>query len=188
MQLPVQVTFRNMERSDALEADVRERADKLDRIYDRIMSCRVVIEEHHKHHHQGNLFHCRIDLKVPNGELVASRDPGEHHAHEDAYVAVRDAFNSIQRQLERYAEEHRGDVKTHEVPLHGRIAQLNLGEGFGLIEASDGREIYFHRNSVLNVPFHGLTVGTEVRFVEEKGEEGPQASTVHVEGKHHAVG
>lgn len=188
MQLPLQVTFRDMERSEALEADVREKAEKLDRIYDRIMSCRVVIEEHHKHHHQGNLFHCRIDLKVPNGELVASRERGEHHAHEDAYVAIRDAFSSIQRQLERYAEEHRGEVKTHGTPLHGLIAHINLGEGFGMIKSSDGREIYFHRNSVLDAPFQQLKVGTEVRFAEEMGEQGPQASTVHVVGKHHAVG
>ncbi len=103
MKLPLQVVFRNMEASAAVEAKIRERAEQLERLYDQIMSCRVVVEAHHKHHHQGNLYHARVDLKVPEAEIVASREPDEHHAHEDVFVAVRDAFDAVRRRLEDYA-------------------------------------------------------------------------------------
>lgn len=186
MKLPLQVVFRNMVASAAVEAKIRERAEQLDRIYEHIMSCRVIVEAHHKHHHQGNLYHARIDLKVPDTEIVASREPGEHHAHEDVFVAVRDAFDAVDRRLEDYARRRRGQVKAHEVPPHGHVAELNPDHG--MIETVDGRLVYFHRNSVLDADFDQLKIGTEVRFVEEVGELGPQASTVYVIGKHHVVG
>lgn len=186
MQLPLQVVFRNMQPSAAVEAKVRERADQLEQFYQPIMSCRVTVEAHHKHHHQGNLFHVRVDLKVPEAELVASRDPGEHHAHEDVYVAIRDAFDAIRRQLEDYVRRRRGHIKEHETPPHGRIAELY--PDYGKILAPDGQLVYFHRNSLVDAPFEQLSVGTEVRYVQEMGELGPQATSVHVIGKHHIVG
>ncbi|MGE5240074.1 MAG: HPF/RaiA family ribosome-associated protein [Bacteroidota bacterium] len=188
MKLPLQVVFRDMEASDAIEAAVRERAAKLERFYDYIMSCRVVIELHHRHHHQGNLYHVRVDLKVPGEEIVASRGPAEHHAHEDVYVAIRDAFDAVLRRLEDYVRRRRGFVKAHETAPHGRVSELNPTEGYGRIETPDGRLVYFHRNSLVEADFDDIGIGTEVRFVEEMGELGPQASTVHVIGKHHVVG
>ena len=188
MQLPLQVTFRHMDASEAMEANIRERVDELDKFFDQIMSCRVVVEAHHKHHRQGNLYHVRVDLKVPGEELVVSRAPGEHHAHEDAYVAIRDAFDAIRRQLEDHARKHRGKVKQHEASPHGRVSELFPREDYGRIITSDGRDIYFHRNSVVNADFDELEVGAEVRFAEESGERGPQASSVRVVGKHHVVG
>ena len=187
MQLPLQITFRNLEPSAALEARVRQESEKLDKLYNRIMRCRVVVEAHHKHHHKGNLYHVRIDLTVPGSELVVGREPDQHHAHEDVYVAVRDAFNEACRQLEAYVSRNRRDVKTHEVPPHGKIKELFTEKGFGKIEGSDGREIYFHKNSVVNADFDKLEIGTDVRFAEEEGDHGPQASTVKVVGKHHVV-
>jgi len=186
MKLPIQIIFRNMESSAAIEAAVRERADKLGQFYEHIMSCRVVIELHHRHHHQGNLYHVRVDLKVPDAEIVASREPAEHHAHEDVYVAIRDAFDAVRRQLEDYVRRRRGVVKMHETAPHGRVAELY--PDYGKIETPDGRLVYFHKNSVVGEDFDRLDLGTEVRFVEEQGELGPQASTVHVIGKHHVVG
>jgi ribosomal subunit interface protein len=188
MQLPLQIAFRNIDPSEAVEAYVRERAEKLDKFYDRIMACRVVIEVPHKHHHKGNLYRARIDLTVPDGELVFSREPSDEHGHEDIYVAIRDAFNGAQRQLEDYVRRRRGHIKTHEIPNHGRITELHVEDGFGRVQTPDGREIYFHQNSVVNAPFESLTPGTEVRFTEEAGESGPQASSVQVIGKHHIVG
>lgn len=185
MKLPLQVTFRHMEASDALEANIREKVSELESLYDQIMSCSVVVEQQHMHKVQGNLFHVRIDLRVPGKELVTSRHPDQHHAHEDPYVAVRDAFKSMGRQLEDFARRRRGKEKTHEVPPHGRVISLDASRGFGMIESSDGREIYFHRNSLTNFDFDELCVGDEVRFVEEPGDAGPQASSVHVVGKHH---
>ena len=113
MQQPLQITFRDIPRSEALEADIREKAAKLDQFYEKVMACRVMVEAPHSHHHKGNLYHIRIDLTVPGGEIVVKRGPQEHHAHEDPYVAVRDAFNAAQRQLQDYARKQRGKVKSH---------------------------------------------------------------------------
>lgn len=189
MKLSPEITLRHLPHSDALEADIREKIDKLDQIFGHIMSCRVVVEPAHQHSHKGNLYHVRVALTVPpRQELVAGRDPGKHQAHEDVYVAVRDAFNAIQRQLEDYARKLRRDIKTHETADHGHIMELMPSRDYGRIRTADGREVYFHRNSVVSADFDKLKTGVDVRFVEEQGENGPQASTVQVVGKHHIVG
>jgi ribosomal subunit interface protein len=188
MELSIQITFRHMDPSPAMETKVREQVQKLERFYDRITSCRVVIEAPHKHHNKGKLYHVGIELAVPDGKLVISRDREQHHAHEDPYVAIRDAFDAMRRQLDAHVMRRRGDVKTHDAPPHGRISRLEPDRDFGWIQTPDGREIYFHRNSVVDTEFRKLSVGTEVRFVEGAGEEGPQATTVHVVGKHHIPG
>ena len=188
MQLPLQISFHNMDASDAVDARIREKAAKLDRFADRIMSCRVVVEAPNRRGHKGKLYHVRIDMTVPGaGEIVVNREAPENHAHEDVYVAVRDAFNAAARQLEDHARKRRGEVKTHEAPLHGKVARMFPDYGF--IAASDGRDIYFHRNSVVEGTFEELEEGSEVRLVvaETEGEKGPQASTVHPVGKHHVV-
>lgn len=187
MRLPLQVVFHNLDPSPAVESRIREKAAKLDLYYDQIMSCRVVVEAPHKHHQKGRLYRVQIDVTVPDEELVVSRDPGQDHAHEDVYVAIRDAFDAMRRQLEDYARRRRGKVKNHEVSPHGRIIELFPEKGYGRIKTPDGRLIYFHQNSVLDADFSKLNTGNEVRFVEEMGELGPQASTVHVIGKHHIV-
>lgn len=185
MQLPIQITFRNMDPSPAIEQRIREKARKLDRFFDHIMSCRVMVEAPHRHQRKGKLYHVRIDVTVPDGELVASRSPDQHHGHTDMYAAIRDAFDAVYKQLDAYVGKLRGDIKLHETPPHGRIAELF--DDHGTIDAADGRIIYFHRNSVMDDEFERLTVGTEVWFAEEKGEQGPQASTVHVLHGHHII-
>jgi ribosomal subunit interface protein len=188
MQVPLEIRFNNMTSSPAIEQAVRERAEKLEQFADDIVSCRVTIEAPHKHHRKGKLFHVSVDVRLPGGEVVASRDPALHHAHEDVYVALRDSFKAVRRRLEDRVRVRRGDVKAHEVPPHGIIIELNTEEGFGRISTPDGREIYFHRNSVLNADFDDLRTGLEVRFSEESGDLGPQASTVRIIGKHHLPG
>ena len=183
MQIPLLITFRNLDRSQAVEASVREHAEKLDKYYDRIMSCRVVIEERHKHHRHGNHYHVSVDVTLPGAELVASREPDPHHAYTDVYVAIRDAFDTMRRQLEDYARQHDQRLKVHAAPPHGRIVELNPAEDYGRIETLDGRLIYFHRNSVLNGAFTRLKPGAHVVFAEEEGEKGPQASTVRPAGR-----
>lgn len=180
MKLPLQIVFRNMARSDAIEAKVRERADKLDRYAADIMSCRVVVEPSHKHHHKGNLYHVRVDIKARGAELAVARESDDDRAHEDVYVAIRDAFDAAKRRLEDYVRRRRGDVKHHEPPSQGRIADVNFAEGFGRIETTEGRLVYFHRNNLIDSPFETLAPGLEVQFVEELGERGPQATTVRV--------
>jgi ribosome-associated translation inhibitor RaiA len=116
MQLPLQVSFRHMEHSDALEALVREKARRLDKFAGDIMSCRVVIEPAGKHHEYGNLYQVRIDLTLAGEEIAVTREPGEHAEYKDIHVALRDAFDTARRRLEDYVRRRRGDVKSHEVP------------------------------------------------------------------------
>ena len=182
MQLPLEITFRNMDPSPALEDNIRDKASKLERYCDRIMSCRVAVEAQHKHHHKGNIYHCRIDLTVPGKELAVSREPHKDHSHEDPYVAVRDSFDAMRRQLEAFSRQKRGEVKTHQGHPMGQVSELVPEQDFGRIGTVDGRDIYFHRNSVVNGDFNVLRLGQPVTFVEEEGDEGPQASAVMVEG------
>lgn len=187
MQLPVQITFRHMDASAALEARIRQRAEELEQFHDRITSCRVVVERTHRRQQQGNLFEIRVDLTVPGREIVVGREPGMNHAHEDPYVAVRDAFDAARRLLEDHVRRRRGDAKTHAVPDHGKVTRLLPERDCGFITTPGGEEIYFHRNSVASGAFDKLEVGSEVRFVAQHGEspDGPQASTVVPLGKHH---
>jgi cold shock CspA family protein/ribosome-associated translation inhibitor RaiA len=183
MQAPLEIIFHNVDRSPAVEAAIRERVVKLEQLAPNITSCRVTVEAPHKHHQQGNLYAVRIDLRYPGGELVANRSPSANHAHEDVYVAVRDAFRAARRRLQVRQRVRRGDVKPHQTLPHAVIASLDRARGCGRLRAHDGREIYFHRNSVINADFDRLEANLEVRFNEEAGDEGPQASSVYVLGK-----
>lgn len=109
MEIPIQITFHGLAHSPALEAAIRERAGKLDRFHQHVMSCRAVVEEVARHKNQGKEFAVRLDIKVAGGEVAVNR---EHN--EDAFVAVRDAFDAARRQLEDLARRQRGDVKSRE--------------------------------------------------------------------------
>jgi ribosomal subunit interface protein len=114
MQTPLNISFRNMDPSAAIEARVREKAEKLERLYDRIISCEVVVEAPHRNHQKGKLYDVRINLSVPGDDINVGRTGPQNHAHEDVYVAIRDAFAAASRQLEDHVRKMRGDVKTHE--------------------------------------------------------------------------
>lgn len=184
MKLPLQIAFRHMERSDTIEALVREKAARLDTFAGQIMGCRVVVEPTSKHHQHGNLYAVRLDITVPDGEIAVTREPSEHTEYRDIHVALRDAFDSARRQLEDYVRRRRGNVKALETAPHARVSKFLPQEGYGFLETPDGREIYFHRHSVLDDAFDHLEVGTEVAFVEESGKKGPQATTVKRVGRH----
>lgn len=109
MQLPLQIFFHGMERSVAVEAAAQQKARHLERFSGDIMVCRVVVDLMQKHQHQGRPFGVRIDLTLPGRELVVNRVE-----HEDVYVALRDAFDDMKRQLEAAMQKRRGDVKHHE--------------------------------------------------------------------------
>ena len=175
MNTQLQVTGRNITISDAMKAEIEKRLDKLGKVYERITSCRVVIESPHRHQNQGKQYCVNISIIIPGGEVVVKKQP-----HEDLYVAIRDSFNAARRKLENFARRQRGDVKQHEETPLARISSLFPEMGYGFITTPDNQEIYFHRNSVVNHKFEELTTGMKVRFVEEKGEKGPQASTVTV--------
>jgi len=179
MQIPLEISTRQIELTPDLEADLRRRAAKLERFYDRITSCRIAVERPSNHHQEGGPYRVRLDITVPGSELVAKKEG------EDLNAVIRDTFQAAERQVEELADRKRGDVKTRVLPPEGRVIRLFSEEGFGFIAGPDGREIYFHRNSVVGGDFERLQVGSEVRFVEELGERGPQASTVHPAGIPH---
>lgn len=176
MQRELQITSRDFTLSEAVEAQIRERAQSLESYYERLTGCHVVVEAPVRHHRKGGPFTIRIDLKVPGDELTVTRQSAE-----DLPVAVRDAFDAARRRLQDYAREIRGAVKSHEPVEVGRVVRIDP-QGYGFLETADGHEVYFHRNSVLDDRFDDLGAGTRVRFVEEMGERGPQASTVVVVG------
>jgi ribosomal subunit interface protein len=186
MQMPVQITFRHMASSPAIEERIRERVDALERFFDRIVACRVIVERREPRQ-QGNVYQIRIDLSVPGREIVIGRDTKAQHAHQDVHAAIRDTFDAARRQLEDHARGRRGEVKVHSVPDHGRITRFLPEKDCGFIASADGSEIYFHRNSVVGGAFDKLQVGDEVRFVAQETEsiKGPQASSVVPLGKHH---
>lgn len=181
MQVPLQISFRNTEKSEAVEADILKRVDKLNRHHAGIISCRVIVEAPLQHHQKGGLFKVRIDLTCPEGKLEVNRDPDpKAQARQDVYVAVRDAFRAAHRQLESFTCRRKGEVKVHEEMLSGTITHLSPMEDYGKITTPDEREIYFHRNSILNGDFDALNIGAAVTFREEDGDQGPQARCVKV--------
>ena len=185
MQVPLQIRFVNTDSSPTVENAIRDGAKTLGRFAEHIVSCRVNVEAPHGRHRKGQIYHIVIDVRMPGGEIIASRDPSQHHAHEDVYVALRDAFKAARRQLQDHVRVNRGKVKSHDVPAHGKILEIHPDESYGRIETPDGRLIYFHRNSLLGADFDHLEAGADVRFHEEQGDEGPQASSVSLIGKHH---
>lgn len=186
MQSPLQLSFENIGHSDTIEARVRDEADKLEQFYDRITSMRVVVARPQHRHHKGDIYQIRIHITVPGAaDIAISREPAATGAHEDVNVTIRDAFKAARRQLQDLARQRQGQVKAHDAPPHGRIAALHPERHHGFITASDGREIYFHRNSVAEVQLEDLRPGQEVRFSEVMGDKGPQATHVRPIGKHH---
>ncbi len=179
MQSPVQVTFRDIQPSNAVSSHVERRAAKLDSVFDRITKCHVVVEAPNHAHKHGPKYHVRIDLHVPGKELVVTKNPEDRK--EDLHAAVDDAFSDAEHLLEEYSRQLRKTPKTHHRPPHGLVTKLFADRGYGFIEDEEGREIYFHRNSVLGIAFEKLHVGAKVRFAEEDGDKGPQASTVHAQ-------
>ena len=176
MEKPLRIDSRNIVLPESIAKRIQRKAAKLDRAFDRITSCRVTVEAPNGVTRKGGRFHVRLDLTVPGKEIVISR----HHA-ENLAIAVREAFDAAQRRLEEYSRIRRNDVKRRQGPPHGRVIRLFPESGFGFIQhEEDGREVYFHRNSVLESGFERLQVGARVRFAEEQGDEGPQASSVTV--------
>lgn len=172
--LPLEITIRDIEHTDAIDTKIRQKAEKLGHIYDRITYCRVVVDAPQKHQHQGKLFQVNIEVDVPGKLLIVNNNS---HRNEDLYVAIRDSFNAMKRQLEDYAQMLRGDKKNHSPQRTGRI--VRLFPDYGFIETPDGNEYYFHETNV-HTNFNELCVGSTVRFTEFTGGDSLQANHVIV--------
>lgn len=179
--LPVQITIRGIPASSTLETLIRKRAEKLNHFFDRISSCRIVVEMAQKHKHQGKLYNVRIDVTVPGKELVVT-----HKQDQDIHIAIREAFKALSRQLEEHSQKRHGRVKTHTDVMHGHIARMLLEEGYGFINGADGNEYYFSVTNVAYPNFSQLSVGDAVEYVPVAVNDGQQAHHVLKE-RHHEI-
>ena len=185
LQTPLEIAFHNCQPSEAVEREIRERFAKLERLFDRMTSCRVSVEALHQQHRTGNVFDVHIDMLVPGHELVVSRAPHkakERYASPDVYTSVRDAFEAAERQLIDYKEQLRGDVKVSEEQNYfsGQIAEIDPNGEFGFVLTNEGNQLYFHRHSLLDGDWEKLRRGVTVNYVEKDGDTGPTAAKVWI--------
>lgn len=160
MAIPHEITFRDgLENTEALNSKIEKNIEKLSRFFHRIESCKVVVDILQKKQSQGKLFHVTIEVLVPGKKLIANK-----HANQDLYVSIRDAFDAMNKQLQEYAAQIRGDVKFHIEALEGVVARIF--DDYGFIRSVDGREFYFHAPNVVSPGFDSLDIGSKVRFTE----------------------
>jgi len=183
MKIPLEIAFKGIPHPDEIEALIREEAEKLDRVCNYLMSCRVMVERRQQHQEVGNPYRVRIAMTVPPGhELVIRREPSKGDMHDPLPIVIKHAFTAAARQLRKLVEEQRGTVKTHpEQEVTAIVHKLFPEEGYGFLRTVDTQEeIYFHRNSVLHHEFERLTIGMGVRYTAEMGEKGLQATSVQI--------
>lgn len=180
--LPVQITMKDIPLTPTIENKIRKKAEKLTRLYDRIISCRVVVESPQRHKHRGKLFKIRIDLSVPGKELIVN-----HKQNENAYAAIRDAFKAMERQLEEFSRKQHGHVKSHQDVMHGYVTKMLVDQGYGFIEGMDGNEYYFSMTNVGHPAFTQLEIGDAVQYTPEFQGEGMHAHHVIREKRHHEM-
>jgi len=180
MQIPLRIVADGLELGQVERERIEAHARKLETFFHRLLGCQVTVSVPNRWGQGGPvLYRVRIDLAVPGEDLVIERQPAEN-----LLDAIQEAFQVAGRRLQDFIRRL-GPTDSPEArarPGRGRVSRLFPWEGFGFLETPDGREIYFHRNSVLLDGFERLEVGTEVRYAEEEGNEGPQASSVSAAG------
>jgi cold shock CspA family protein len=185
MKTQAELDFQGMEPNEAVRQEIARQIDQLEQRFGGIIACRVAVRGPGQHHRTGGLYQINVHLTLPDGkDVTVDHVPQDDERFADIHFAVNDTFKRARRQLQGQAQKLRRRVKHHEPPPAGHVARLDDSGEFGFIQTTDGREIYFHRNSVLNNGFNQLEVGARVLFAEEVGEKGPQASTVKPLGKY----
>ena len=185
MQISPQIIFHDVDRSKWVERYIAERLQRLERFAQGITRCHVTLAKEHGSHNKGNRYSVMVEVRIPPQHDLAVKKQKEVRDMSTQLPAVINlAFGAIERQLKKTAALRRYDEKNHrDGHAHGMVEKL-FPDGYGFIRAvDDNRELYFHRNSVLHDDFARLTVGTEVRFTAEDGDQGPQASSVQVVSK-----
>ena len=184
METPAEIDFQGMDTTPQLQTSIEEHVAKLEERCGRVTACRVVVKGPGAHHRTG-LYEINIHLSLPDGrEVNVARTPQADERYADLPFAINDTFRRARRRLQDHVRRMQGQVKLHEGQPIGTVTKLDPSGEFGFLESADGREIYFHRNSVLDPGFSHLSVGTRVSFAEKMGENGPQATTVKLLGKH----
>lgn len=174
MRLKPQITFRDIPHSPAVEQDILKKIDKIEQFYSHLMRCDVVIEQTQKHKHNGKIYQPRISVSVPGDKITIT-----NVSNEDVYIAIRDAFDALRRRLKSFAKKQRGEVKTHELTIKGKIVRIFKEEAFGFIEAQN-EEYFFTNFNVYNTRFENLRVGLMVEFIPAEGDDGHLAHRVNI--------
>jgi len=182
MNVPLELSFRNVEDRESLTQVIQQQVNKLQRVCRYISSCRVAVERTQEHQRSGNPYRVRIDITVPpSHEFVIKREPSKGNLHDPLILVIHDAFDAARRKIKEQANKQRYDIKSHpQQDVQGIVSKLFKEEGYGFIRSTDGREIYFHEHGVLHNRFDRLEIGTGVTFFEHTGEDGPQASSVKI--------
>jgi nucleotide-binding universal stress UspA family protein/cold shock CspA family protein len=183
--IPFEIAYENMEPSPAAERHVLRGIRRLEHVGPEVLRARVTLARRNPRHLTGNLYDVNIALTLPGSDISVSRTAPPHHESEDLVTAIGEAFDSARRSLLESHAVNRGDVKSHEPAATGEVTEVFPDYGF--IRATDGRVLYFHKNSVVGADWADVDVGTKVTFVDELGEQGPQATTVHVTGRRAVV-
>jgi len=185
METPVRIEFKGIDATSRIRDTIKTNIDELESRFGRVTACHVTLKAPSGHHRTGGQYEVHVRLALPDGrEVNVGRTPKADERYSDIDFAIADAFHRARRRLQDQVGEMQGKTKAHEELPLATVLRLEPIDGFGILETNDGREIYFHQNSVLNDSFSKLKVGTRVAFSEEAGEKGPQASTVRILGKH----
>ena len=188
MQVPVEIAFHNIERLAWAEEEIRARIAKLERIYDRLITCRVRVDQRANNSSGSIPPVVHIELGIPGQkDLVVSHEPDylqQKFQTPDLHNAINEAFRIAEDQLVELKKRRQGRTKQ---PHHdgenqflGQVAEIDPGRDFGFLLTKEGGLLYFHRNSVLAGDFDALRRGDEVYYVEEMGDTGPTAAKVRV--------
>ncbi len=188
LQVPLEISFHNMEHSDWAEQEIRNRVADLESIYDRLVSCRVRVEQRAKNSSGPMPPVVRIEMGIPGRkDLVVSHEPDhlqQKFQRPDLHNAVHEAFRIAERQLRDHKDkstDHTKDLR-HEAEHQnlGQVAELVPERDHGFLLTKEGGLLYFHRNSLLAGDFDALTLREEVYYVEAMGDTGPNATKVRV--------
>lgn len=186
MQVPPSITYRNLEKTAAIEGLIEEKIAKLEQFCDYINSCRVVVEKAQENPDSGSPYRVSIDITIPDSrEIAVNNSPDTGKQYPPLEAVIRDAFDAASRQLKDLSNEQQGKRKIHpEQEMDAVVTKLFAEQDYGFLKTVDtGREIYFHRHSVINDEFDRITIGTGVRYRETQGAMGPQATTVQIVDK-----
>lgn len=182
MRVPLEIRFHGLSRSDAIETHIRDQANRLERFYDDIISCRVGVEQPQMHQRFGNPYRVVVEVTIPpKKHLVAKSEPADEEQHVPLQTVIKNTFHRMERELKKAVAKKR--EKQAPVENYARIVRLFSDDGYGFIQTASGEEFYFHRDAVAHNDFEKLEVGTEVSFEPEMGQQGPQAGAVHIIAK-----
>jgi cold shock CspA family protein/ribosome-associated translation inhibitor RaiA len=188
MQVPIEIAFHNLDSDPWAEREIRARVAKLEKIYDRLVACRVRVDQRATNSTGTIPPVVRIELGIPgHKDLVVSHEPDHlqrkfqapdlHNAINEAFRIAEDRLVEFKNQRQRRTKEPQHDAENQ---FLGQIAEITRGQDFGFLLTKEGSLLYFHRNSVLSGEFDALKRGDEVYYVEDMGDTGPTAAKVRL--------